>query len=71
MTENRYDEVEFGQCVICGKSNFLQRTYFKFDLQCACHSSHHFELVIHCKNCIPIMPKTTIAVFETKDLKML
>ncbi len=52
-------EIEYGKCQICGKTTQLERTYFDYDVNCDCHSPNHFELVIHCKDCAPIIPITT------------
>ena len=57
-------DVEHGICEICGKEDFLQRTYFRYDFKCECHSPQHFELVIHCKDCVPKPPKSTIVYIK-------
>lgn len=68
--------VEHGICEICGKENFLQRTYFRYNIKCECHSPQHFEMVRHCTICIPNEPKNTIIssgsnkiIVETNKLK--
>lgn len=50
-----------GQCEICGKYSIeITRTYFKFEeIKCKCHSPYHFELIEHCKDCVPEEPVTT------------
>ena len=54
---------EFGKCDICGKENFLERTYFHYNIPCECCGDKedgkdmHFELVCHCENCIPDIPR--------------
>lgn len=64
-------EIEFGKCEVCGNEAQLQRTYFRYDIECECHSPHHFELVRHCKQCVPTEPKETRIVFKTNLLKKL
>ena len=57
-------ECEFGKCEICGKEAILDRTYFYYPIHCECCGSkdergqdQHFEMIAHCKNCIPEIPK--------------
>lgn len=57
-------EIEFGKCEICGKETQLERTYFYYPIYCECCGSkdekgqdQHFEMVRHCKNCVPRVPK--------------
>lgn len=50
-------DVEYGECECCGEETFLQRTTFRYDFKCDCHSPYHFNLVIHCKDCKPDEPK--------------
>ncbi len=50
-------EMEYGKCQICKKETYLERTYFRYDLKCECHSPQHFELIIHCKDCVPVEPR--------------
>jgi hypothetical protein len=59
---------EYGKCDICKKEGPLERTYFQYDIKCECHSPNHFELIIHCKNCRPIEPKTTKIILKTEKL---
>jgi hypothetical protein len=61
-------EVEFGTCEICGKETTLQRTYFRYNIKCECHSSNHFDLVRHCKDCVPVKPRETKVLFRTEIL---
>jgi hypothetical protein len=61
-------DCEFGKCDICSKENYLQRTYFHYDIKCECHSPKHFELVIHCSNCVPNEPKETKIILKTENL---
>ena len=60
--------VEHGICDFCGKEDFLQRTYFRYNIKCDCHSPQHFELMIHCKNCIPIEPINTKISFGSNKI---
>jgi hypothetical protein len=62
---------EFGVCGVCGKDNYLIRTYFTYDIKCECHSGNHFEIISHCNTCIPVDPKTTIMTIKTENLKLL
>jgi hypothetical protein len=55
---------EFGKCEICGKDAILERTYFYYPIHCECCESYdknaqrqHFEIICHCKNCVPRVPK--------------
>ena len=59
---------EYGKCEICGKETYLQRTYFHYEIECECHSPNHFELVIHCLNCIPKEPTFTKILLKTENL---
>ena len=61
-------EVEFGKCEVCGKESILGRTYFHYDIKCECHSPYHFEMVCHCKDCVPKEPETTIIHVKTSVL---
>jgi len=60
--------VEFGKCEVCGKETALERTYFRYDIVCQCHSPHHFELIIHCKDCVPKEPTETKVIIRTDHL---
>ena len=62
--------VEQGNCMVCGKKDVcpIERTYFRYDLECECHSPKHFEIVWHCPTCIPQQPTETKVVFKTSDL---
>jgi hypothetical protein len=62
---------EFGKCEICNEETFLNRTYFRYDIKCECHSPYHFEIVRHCKNCIPKEPNVTNITIKTESLKEL
>lgn len=61
-------ENEFGKCQICGNEGIIERTYFRYDIKCECHSPHHFEIVFHCKDCIPKEPAETKIIINTKNL---
>lgn len=63
--------VEFGICDICKKENYMERTYFHYDIKCECHSPKHFILIIHCKDCIPKEPKETKIILKTETLNKL
>ena len=56
-------------CDICKKEAPLQRTYFRYNIKCQCHSPYHFELIIHCKDCIVKEPKETKVVLLTSNLE--
>lgn len=61
--------VEIGICDICKKEAHLQRTYFRYNIKCECHSPYHFELVRHCSDCIPKEPRETKITLRTEYLK--
>lgn len=62
-------EQEQGTCEACKTPDqILQRTTFRYDLKCECHSPHHFEMIRHCSTCVPIEPKVTNVTLKTKDL---
>lgn len=63
------DGIEFGKCEICGKEAPLERTYFFYNIKCGCHSPQHFELVIHCADCIPKMPSIIHPMIKAMDGK--
>lgn len=63
--------MEFGKCEICGEEGSLQRTYYRYDIKCECHSPNHFEVVRHCSKCKPEEPKTTKLIVATSLLKRL
>ena len=64
--------IEIGKCDICGMENIqLNRTYYRYDIKCECHSPEHFEIVWHCCNCEPKEPEETKIVIKTKELKTL
>lgn len=60
--------VEYGHCKYCHKETFLERTYFRYDIKCECHSPSHFEIVYHCKDCKPIEPEETRIILKTATL---
>lgn len=68
-----YDEgdVEIGVCNSCGAKGAIKRKYYHYGILCDCHGPEHFEIVFHCKNCIPAEPKTTIITLSTEKLKKL
>ena len=63
---------EFGKCEICGKEAPLERTYFYYDIKCQCCGckidgrNMHFELVCHCKDCVPDVPKVIKPILMSK-----
>jgi len=61
-------DVEFGKCDICKNEDYIQRKYFRYPIKCECHSPEHFEIVYHCKNCIPIEPRITKITLRTSEL---
>lgn len=64
-------QIMIGKCQICGKENVpLKRKYYYYGLKCECHSPEHFEIVEHCKDCIPKPPKkTTISIKPINESK--
>jgi len=69
--EDKMGECEFGKCKICGKETTLTRTYFHYDIECECHSPNHFDVVIHCQECIPEKPRETKITLSTDKLAIL
>lgn len=61
-------DIEVGKCDICGNVRPLQRKYYRYPIQCECHSPHHFELVCHCKYCEPKEPEFAKLTVSTKVL---
>lgn len=61
-------DIEYGKCECCDKEGPLQRTYFRYDIKCECHSPQHFELVRHCNSCEPKEPATTKVSMKTSEL---
>lgn len=62
-------DTEYGKCQVCGEESLLERTYFRYPLQCECHNPQHIELICHCKDCVPKEPEYTKVAFKTEDLK--
>ena len=51
-------EVEMGYCDTCHKYNQVQRKYYHYPIDCeCCGGTTHFEIVKHCKDCIPHPPE--------------
>jgi hypothetical protein len=50
-------DMEYGRCDICKTQNQLTRTYYYFPIACQCCSRNHFEMVTHCADCKPVMPR--------------
>lgn len=65
-------DTEYGKCDMCGNETFLSRTYFHYNIPCECcgckrdGKDMHFELVKHCKDCIPDVPKEIKPVLKSK-----
>ena len=57
-------ETIIGKCMYCMKYTNLQRTYFRFNLDCECHSPKHFEIVEHCGSCTPKRPSYTSVLLK-------
>ncbi len=52
--------VELANCDVCNKTDVpIIRTYYRYDVDCGCHSPYHFEIVRHCKGCKPTEPILT------------
>ena len=56
--------IEVGACDICGSENVqLARRYYYYKIKCECCGSTrnginvHFEIVRHCKKCVPVPPR--------------
>lgn len=53
-------EQEINICSGCKQEDVVSRKYFYYDIKCDCCNSEkdpHFEIVYHCKNCVPFPPK--------------
>jgi len=61
-------EIEFDICEICGKETSIERTYFRYDIKCECHSPYHFEFVRRCKDCVAKEPTETKITLKTSNL---
>lgn len=72
LTEDNMGSQEFGKCEICGKEANLTRTYFKYDIHCQCCGCKedgrdmHSELVCHCKDCVPDVPRVIKPLLMSK-----
>jgi len=63
---------EVGKCQVCGKEDMvLVRTYFRYNLNCECHSPQHFIVVAHCMDCVPKEPEYTTVSVRTDKLSKL
>lgn len=60
--------IPYGQCKYCQEQGPIQITYFKFPIACNCCGPTHFEKIEHCKECEPVMPKSTTIWIETSKL---
>lgn len=63
-------DIEVGKCEVCGKEEVqLHRTYINFpNIKCECHNSH-FELIRHCIECKPVVPKETTLIVSVDMLR--
>lgn len=65
-------EVMIGTCQVCGKQDVpLTRKYYRYAIKCECHSPEHFEIVEHCKDCIPTEPESVTIEINTGELRKL
>lgn len=64
-------EIETGSCQYCDYQGPINRTYFRYDINCDCHSPQHLEIVWHCDECEPKEPTLTKITINTKYLKQL
>lgn len=61
-------EMNIGTCQVCGKENVpLNRKYYHYGIKCECCSPEHFEMVEHCKDCIPKPPKKIKVSLRPKE----
>ena len=58
----------FGKCACCGKEKPLQRTYFRYPIECQCHNRTHFDLIDHCADCTPKSPKETRVLLTPEQI---
>ena len=63
--------MEFGICEVCSRFRPLQRTYWRYNIKCTCHSPHHFTMVRHCSECTPTEPTITVIRVRTDTLERL
>ena len=47
---------EWGTCEYCKTEGPVDRTYFRYDIDCECCNNKHFEIVWHCIKCEPKDP---------------
>lgn len=58
---------EIGTCEVCGTENVsLSRKTYRYDIDCWCCSSGHFEVVRYCNDCRPLEPTEITVLFNTK-----
>ena len=54
-------------CENCGKDDNIRVTEFDFPISCeCCQPFNHVELVLHCKDCVPVMPKTVNVIITAE-----
>lgn len=62
--------IEIGKCSICSKTGIqLIRKYYHYGIKCECHSPDHFEIVFHCKDCVPVPPESTLVHIKPLETK--
>jgi hypothetical protein len=61
--------LERDYCSICKQIGNISRTYYYFPIACECCGSHHHELVRHCADCKPVMPR--VISLEITAVKLL
>ena len=56
-------------CEICCTSGNIRVTEFDFPISCeCCRPFNHVELVQHCKDCVPVMPRTVHLVVDSEKV---
>jgi len=61
------EDIEYGECDICGIQGVLERKYYRYDIKCDCCNSKkddHFEIVRFCSNCQPKPPSVIRVVMK-------
>ena len=62
-------DINVTKCNMCGKVAQVNRKYYHYNIQCECHSPNHFEIVEHCRECVPFEPKTTVYTLNGQKYK--
>ncbi len=60
--------LEIDYCSICKQISEISRTYYHFPIACECCGPTHFELVRHCENCRPEIPRVAEVHISTAKL---